>query len=118
MRNFRFLTALLITIFFLNLKSSAQTDPAPDSDVITIRTYEVTSLSRSYMVIAYGNGKIEEVPLGDIGINSKGSKTNVDAISTIFGKILKDGYSLISSTGGQSATALVSTYIFAKKQNY
>ena|SRR6185312_12152771 len=116
MKNFKLLLALLITIFFLNCKVSAQTNSTTtDSDLLTVRIFESSALaSRSYIVIAYGNGKIEEVPLNEVSVTSKGAKANVDVIATILGKIMKDGYVLISSTAGSPGGILITTYIFNK----
>jgi|GEM_PF-3354802 len=118
MKNFKLLAALLITILFLNFKSSAQAPATPTtSDLLVVRVYEASALAlRSYMVISYGGGKIEEVPLDMLGLNTKGTKTNVDAINTVLDKIFKDGYSLLSSTGGSPGSLLITTYIFTKKQ--
>lgn len=116
--NIKLLLVLLFTVFFLNFYSFGQDqNSVPTSETIVVRVYEGSTLtSPSYMVISYDDGRLEEVPLSSIGVNTKGARKNVQTIHAILGKMLADGYVIISSAAGGVGVILTNTYILTKKK--
>ena len=88
-------------------------DPIAKGDMVIIRTIEIWGLKPAKMIVSYNNGESETVSLKGFGMKNVGHNLNI--LRDKLNGFLNDGYTLISSTGGNSEGIFVNTYILRKE---
>ncbi|MCC6684551.1 MAG: hypothetical protein IT247_05730 [Bacteroidia bacterium] len=106
----KLLVAVLAMIAFVSFSSFSTQEPS-GSKYVTLRIYEQAkgSVWDSKIVIAYENGKTEEMELGTLKPDN--FVANAIKINETINTISAKGYTLLSVSGALN----ISTYTFVKK---
>ncbi len=102
-----------ISSSFLELDGKASKGEGGSGDLVIIKMVEIWGIKPSKMIVSYGNGKTESIPLKSFMLKNLGN--NMDILQNELDKFFKLDYELISSTGGNSDGVFVNTYILRKK---
>ncbi|MCU4156637.1 hypothetical protein J1N10_11675 [Carboxylicivirga sp. A043] len=104
----------LVGIFTLTSLMTPQEPetPSPNNSVIMVRTFEIYGMKPSSMVTIYEDGTVEKEPLGKL--NASKPEQNLLAIHAKINEIETKGYTLVSTTGGNSDNVICTTFIFKK----
>lgn len=84
----------------------------PSEGYAILRTTEIYGMKPSSMVTIYEDGTVETVKLNKL--NASKMEENLLVVHSKVAEIAGKGYTLVSTTGGNSDNVICTTYIFKK----
>lgn len=102
----------IILTSFTSGRSESDTS-STESGYLMVRTIETAGWWGSTIIVVHEDGKSESIPLKKL--HSDNFVENAVLIQRKLEEVRKQGYSLVTSVGGNSDNAIVNTYLFQKK---